>query len=209
MIYAIGDIHGCSTALKRLINKLPFKENDTLVFLGDYIDRGPDSKAVIDTILSIKEYHKDVITLRGNHEKMLLDFWQGKLDFLVWAYNGAEATLRSYGVDKVEEIDSSHLDFFEQTKYYYETDDFIFVHAGLVPGVPLKKQSHESMVWIREEFIYSDWDFGKRVVFGHTPLQHPLVMHNKIGIDTGCVYGGELTCVVLPEVRFFSVKCSE
>ncbi len=207
MIYAIGDIHGCSNALNKLIDKLPFQKADTLIFLGDYIDRGANSKEVVNAILSLKKRHKNIITLRGNHEEMLLEFWHGKLDFSIWAYNGALATFRSYDVRKVEEIDSAHLDFFQQTRYYYETEDYIFVHAGLAPGIPLEKQSRGSMLWIREEFIYSDYNFGKIVVFGHTPLQSPLVMPNKIGIDTGCVYGGELTSVALPEMKFFSVKC--
>ncbi len=99
-----------------------------------------------------------------------------------------------------------HEQFFETLKLYYETDDYIFVHGGLRPGLPLSAQKEEDLLWIRNEFILSEFDFGRRVIFGHTPVRTPLVLPNKIGIDTGAVYGNKLTCVLLPEEKFFSVS---
>lgn len=102
-------------------------------------------------------------------------------------------------------IPTTHLDFFRDLSIYYETDQYIFVHAGLKANVPLEEQNEWDMLWIRQEFIYSDFDFGKRVIFGHTPFQKPIVLDNKIGIDTGAVYGNKLTCVELPAEKFYSV----
>ena len=103
---------------------------------------------------------------------------------------------------RLARIAAEHLDFFRSLRLYYETEAYIFVHAGLRPKVPLASQEPEDMLWIRDKFIYSKYDFGKPVVFGHTPLEKPLVEHNKIGIDTGAVYGNALTCVQLPDLVF-------
>lgn len=99
-----------------------------------------------------------------------------------------------------------HWQFYDTLKLFYETDDYIFVHAGLKPGVALYEQQEEDLLWIRKEFISSDYNFGKRVIFGHTPMRAPYIRENKIGIDTGAVYGNKLTCVVLPEEKFYSVS---
>lgn len=121
-------------------------------------------------------------------------------------------TLNDYGISRLDtprkrkaKIPADHLRFFESLLSYYETDQYIFVHAGLLPGLPLVAQSADDLQWIRREFIDSDYDFGKRVVFGHTPFSAPLVAVNKIGIDTGAVYGGKLTCVELPALKFYQV----
>jgi serine/threonine protein phosphatase 1 len=201
-IFVIGDIHGCYERLKTLLKKLHIKNNDMLIFLGDYIDRGADSKKVVEEIINLKsQYH--IITLLGNHEKMLLDILQKSLPIEMWLFNGGETTLLSYGIKKYnissDLFPSEHLEFFKSLLPYYEMGNYIFVHAGLKPNIPLGKQSIDDLVWIRDEFIYSDCDFGKVVVFGHTPLAEPLFLKNKIGIDTGAVYGGKLTCLVLPE----------
>jgi serine/threonine protein phosphatase 1 len=102
-------------------------------------------------------------------------------------------------------VPAGHRAFLRDLRLYYETPDFIMVHAGLRNGVPLEKQTADDLVWIREEFIYSEQDFGKRVIFGHTPFVRPLVLPNKIGIDTGAVYGNALTCVIIPDLEFVSV----
>jgi serine/threonine protein phosphatase 1 len=123
--------------------------------------------------------------------------------------NGGLATLDSYSNGESQDVTNlipmTHLDFFSNLSIYYETDHYIFVHAGLKANVPLEEQNEWDMLWIREEFICSDFDFGKRVIFGHTPFQKPIVLNNKIGIDTGAVYGNKLTCLELPAEKFYSV----
>jgi serine/threonine protein phosphatase 1 len=188
-IFVIGDIHGCLDKLELLWERIdPRPGLDQLIFLGDYIDRGDDSSGVLDYLLM------------GNHEKMFKDFLAG-VDRALFIYNGGESTLKSYlvrmedywegrqGVLDEEALNQlvpeQHRDFLEELKPYYETDGYIMVHAGLKHGVPLENQSLDDLVWIREEFIYSEEDFGKRVIFGHTPFVRPLVLPNKIGIDTG------------------------
>lgn len=208
-LYAIGDIHGCFQNLKSLMDQIPFQpDSDTIVFLGDYIDRGPDSFNVVSYLIDLKNNSKNAIFLKGNHEDMLDGFISGNNRNLFLA-NGGEQTLRSYL--KVQNFPSSfpipaeHLDFFRSLLPYYETEDFIFVHAGLKQGVDLKDQKPRDLFWIRKQFINSDYDFGKRIVFGHTPFPEPYISHNKIGIDTGAVYGNKLTCVELTRMDFFSV----
>lgn len=208
-IFAIGDIHGCFDKLIALMDIIDVDlKKDTLVFIGDYIDRGTQSKEVVDYLIDLSRQAGKVVFLKGNHELMLEQYLAGtnKLGFLA---NGGLATLDSYlnggSSDATNPIPTTHLDFFGDLSIYYETDQYIFVHAGLKPNVPLEEQNEWDMLWIREEFIYSDFDFGKRVIFGHTPFQEPIVFDNKIGIDTGAVYGNKLTCVELPAARFYSV----
>jgi len=207
-IFAIGDIHGCHEQLRALMDRIPVEFcRDTIVFIGDYIDRGPDSIAVVDYLLDLKKRVPNIVLLKGNHEDMLEKYLDGT-DRYTYLLNGGQRTLDSYlrlpGCSDRYPIPPEHLQFFKSLPLYYETDDYIFVHAGLRPGVPLEAQQTEDMLWIRDKFIYSPYDFGKRVVFGHTPLSKPLVEPNKIGIDTGAVYGNLLTCVRLPDVKFFS-----
>ncbi len=206
-LFAIGDIHGCFDQLKTLMEKLPFEpDRDTIVFLGDYIDRGQDSFRVISYLLQLKKQCKNAVFLKGNHECMLENFIAGnERDFFL--FNGGEQTLRSYlkknGQSRSFPIPESHLDFFRNLLPYYETEHFIFVHAGLKEGVKLEDQQTNDLFWIREPFIHSDYDFGKTVVFGHTPFSEPYVTRNRIGIDTGAVYGNKLTGVELTEMLFY------
>lgn len=208
-IYAIGDVHGCYQKLVSLIDRLEIDfRRDQLIFLGDYIDRGDSAYDVVDFLLNLKDLHPEIIFLRGNHEAMFDGFLSGK-DRYTYLVNGGQQTLESYlkqGPDvKGPPIPRRHRRFFEGLSMYHETEEFIFVHAGLRPGVPLEKQKREDMLWIREKFIRSNYNFGKRVVFGHTPFTEPLVQKNKIGIDTGAVYGNKLTCVRLPALEFIQV----
>ena len=208
-IFAVGDIHGSFDQLEALMKKIPIDlARDTLLFIGDYIDRGPASIEVVDYLIDLKKRFPEIVFLKGNHEDMLEKYLDGT-DRFTYLLNGGQNTLDGYLSRNLQSerypIPEEHLQFFRALKLYHETEAYIFVHAGLRPKVPLASQEAEDMLWIRDKFIYSKYDFGKTVVFGHTPLEKPLVETNKIGIDTGAVYGNALTCVQLPEVEFFSV----
>jgi serine/threonine protein phosphatase 1 len=207
-IFAIGDIHGCYDRLKTLMEKIPIDcSRDTLVFIGDYIDRGPHSAEVVDYLIQLKNRVPELIFLKGNHEDMLNKFMNGA-DRFTYLLNGGQQTLDSYLTKSVQSeffpIPPDHMEFFKSLRLFYETEEFIFVHAGLRPRVALESQKTEDLLWIRNKFVSTKFDFGKRVIFGHTPLKKPLVEPNKIGIDTGAVYGNALTCVQLPDLVFFS-----
>jgi serine/threonine protein phosphatase 1 len=212
-IYAIGDLHGQLDALERLLEKLqPDLEQDRLVFMGDYIDRGPHPKGVVDYVLRLKDSAppEKVICLKGNHEAMFLNFLQGQ-DLELFLVNGGLSTIRDYwGNDwsRLEQmvLPPEHERFFRELKLYYETPEYIFVHGGLRPGVPVAEQGEEDLLWIRGEFIAAMDDFGRKVIFGHTPFRQPLILPNKIGIDTGAAYGNALTCLKLPQEEFIFVR---
>ena len=211
-IYAIGDIHGHLDLLERLMDQLqPDLARDRLVFMGDYIDRGLHPKGVVDYVLRLQRQAPPdhVICLKGNHEAMFLNYLQGR-DIDLFLYNGGKSTLRDYwGADwEAQEelvLPPDHRRFLEELRLYYETEAYIFVHGGLKPGVPLAEQGEEDLLWIRGDFIASREDFGKRVIFGHTPFRQPLLMPNKIGIDTGAAYGNKLTCLRLPREEFIFI----
>ncbi|HUH67014.1 MAG TPA: metallophosphoesterase family protein [Syntrophales bacterium] len=211
-IFAIGDIHGCKSHLERLISELDIDaDRDILVFMGDYVDRGPDPKGVIDFIIDLKTNIKNVVCLSGNHEEMFLNYCLDRRDEELYMANGGMRTLESYGFAREGTgeliLPENNREFFSGLRTYYETDEYIFVHAGLRPGIPLDRQEREDLIWIRFEFINSGDDFGKTVVYGHTPvsLDQPRIEKNKIGIDTGAVYGGKLTCVKLPDMKIYQV----
>jgi serine/threonine protein phosphatase 1 len=206
--FAIGDIHGNLSQLEQLMEEIKpalNRSKDTLVFLGDYLDRGPDSKGVVDFILQLRKDLPHVVCLKGNHEAMFLDWVLNGTGYDLYLYNGGAATIRNYSQEGEFKLPQEHLDFFTSLLLYYETEKYIFVHAGLRGGIPLEEQDPHDLIWIRDEFILSLHNFGKTVIFGHTPLQRVFVAPNKIGIDTGAVYGGRLTCLELPAQRFYSV----
>jgi len=207
-IFAIGDIHGSADKLSALMEKIPIDyTKDKLVFIGDYIDRGPGSFEVVDYLVELKQDHPDIVFLKGNHEDMLQKYLAGT-DRFAYLFNGGQQTLDSYlnrdNKSEFSPIPANHLEFYESLVLYYQTKDYIFVHAGMRANVPLKKQKLQELMWIREDFIDSTFNFGKRVIFGHTPFSEPLVQPNKIGIDTGAVYGKKLTCIQLPDEIFFT-----
>jgi len=202
MIYVIGDIHGCLDPLHRLITQLSLSETDEVIFLGDYIDRGPESRGVIDYLLTLRGQYT---FLMGNHERMFLDFLQGK-DRTLFLYNGGTATLESYG--GLGRIPAAHLAFMDRLRLYHETPGFFFVHAGIRPETPLQEQDERDLLWIREEFYAYSGRFPKTVVFGHTPMREVLMDEDRIGIDTACVYGNKLTCLILPSRDVIQVSNS-
>jgi serine/threonine protein phosphatase 1 len=201
--FAVGDVHGCRLKLDRLLAKIDWRpENgELLIFLGDYIDRGPDSFGVVETVIGLKNSHpNEVILLKGNHEQMFINFITGQ-DEILLASNGVAFTVRSYNANYP--FPPAHFQFYQDLILYYETNDHIFVHAGLRPGIPLKLQSEIDCLWIREEFLTSDYDFGKTVVFGHTPLREPLICPGRAGLDTGAVFGGPLTCLEVTKGKLY------
>ena len=199
-IYVIGDIHGCLRPLQRLLGKIEPQPGDEVIFIGDYIDRGPQSREVVEYLLGLT-YR--CVFLLGNHEKMLLDFLAGD-DRGLYLANGGLATLQSYGGD-ASEIPPAHIRFYRSLRPMYEARGYLFAHAGIRPMVPLDKQKVDDLVWIRQEFFQFVGRFPKPVVFGHTPLRQVLLAPDRIGIDTGCVYGGKLTCLQLPERKIIQV----
>ncbi len=210
-IFAVGDIHGHSKKLKALINKLPLTADDRLIFLGDYIDRGPDSNGVISYLLQLSK-HYDSKFLCGNHEHMMRDYMQGckTYDRELWLEYGGIATLRSYDLVGARPGELSlpveHRDFITGLGYYHTEPGFVFVHSGLSSGKTLSQNNWKDCLWNRAAFINSTYKWPEgRIVFGHSQSekQEPIVEDNKIGIDTGCAYGGPLTAVRLPEVEFY------
>lgn len=213
---AIGDIHGCLESLNGLIHKLNGYRNDyTFVFVGDYIDRGSNSKGVVDRLLKFEQV-QDCIFLRGNHEQMLLDaYYNGRMD--MWLMNGGKSTLNSYRVSHDNlTFPEEHLEFYKRTKMYFDTDDYFFVHAGMSPDRTIAENLKDpklvkQFLWERSHLNALDNPWEKTVVFGHTPRPHPIKKPNMLGIDTGCVYEslgyGKLTAVLLPEQEFVQQIC--
>jgi serine/threonine protein phosphatase 1 len=198
-----GDIHGAVSTLRRVLSRVKPTPDDTLVFLGDYIDRGEDSRAVLDLLMELQQRYS-CIFLKGNHEDMFLRAYDGaETDWGLWLTNGGIKTLLDF--ESVLPPDNYVL-WMRNLRSFFETDEYYFVHAGLQPGMSAAESTDMDRIWIREPFLSSDYDWGKRVVFGHTvQFGAPLVHPNKIGIDTGAfIQGlGKLTCLVLPEGRFF------
>lgn len=212
-IYAIGDIHGNFDKLESLLEIIGDDFQAQFVFIGDYIDRGPKSKEVIDLLIEFSKNHK-AIFLKGNHEAMLLEaenknsreFSQSKDPFMLWLMNGGDETCKSYGGFK--NIFVTHGHFLKSLHNYYETDHYIFVHAGLKPGKPLSKQSEEDLLWIRDQFIIHPTDYypEKIIIYGHTITNLCVSPYpDKIGIDTGAGWGGQLTAVKLPHQQFIRI----
>ncbi len=215
-LIAIGDIHGCASTLTALIDKLALKKSDHLVFIGDYIDRGPDSRGVIDILKGLE----DIVTctfLRGNHEQLLLNYLdEGEYD--LWAMNGGIATLLSYSDAGFSEIPEEDIDFIRRTVSFFDTEDFFFVHGGLKAGYTIQENidrfDDDTFLWERSHLKADEYAWEKTVVCGHTPVDEPLNTEKLINIDTGCVYfqypgRGQLTAVRLPEREFVIVPYSE
>jgi len=232
-VYAIGDVHGCDPLLAAMHEKVAADldarppEEHRIIHLGDYVDRGPDSAAVIERLSRLIEADDHVLCLRGNHEEMLLDFLRtnpdARYNFLA---NGGAATLASYGItvagkrsstltesDLAElfatRLPAGHRAFLENLQYSARFGDYFFCHAGIRPGVGLERQDTFDLTWIRSRFLDSNADFGAVVVHGHTPAKEPEVRPNRINIDTGAVLGGPLTCLVLEGVEYRFMQVNE
>jgi len=215
--FVIGDIHGCADEIDRLLETLAPSSTDVVVFLGDYIDRGPASKAVIDRLLRLRCEGPRCIFLKGNHEDMFLGFL-GRSGLYGDAFlaNGGETTLRSYGLASragpltAELLPPDHLDFLLSLEMHSQHGEFFCVHAGLAPTRPLAEQQVEDMLWIRNEFICSAHPFPFTVIFGHTPQREVLVdLPYKIGLDTGLVYWNQLSCLELHDKCLYQIKRGE
>ena len=217
-IYAVGDVHGRLDLLEELYEQIRAHaarhpaQRQVLLHLGDYVDRGPDSRGVI---LRVKAELAgfETVALKGNHEQMMLDFLEeGSGDALeIWLRNGGAAALESFGIDTdLDSVDREEaiasvgpdiLRWLSTLVRSHREGGFFFAHAGVRPGVPLNRQRPEDLIWIRERFTDSDEDFGLRIVHGHSPSEAPVVRRNRIGIDTGAVWTGRLTAAILDPDR--------
>lgn len=182
-IVGISDIHGEYDKLCRVLEKVNPQETDTLVFMGDYIDRGSKSKEVVEKIISMQEVC-NCVYLIGSHEYALLHANEDEYyNYLFWNYGG-DATAKSYG--SFENIFKIHGDFFNSLKPYYINENYLFVHAGIRAGIPLESQSLVDMVYIRSEFFNKRHNLPYKIIFGHTEFDTPMIKEDKICIDTGC-----------------------
>jgi serine/threonine protein phosphatase 1 len=223
LLYAVGDIHGRLDLLASMLELIEADARDsgsaerrTLVFLGDYVDRGPDSQGVVERLLSDMPRGFDPVFLKGNHEAILLDFLQEAWRLDHWLLNGGGVTMQSYGVDTerlarlaappaawqqafAEALPEAHLRFYKALKLSVAFGDYLFVHAGVRPGIAIEAQSEADLVWIRGPFLNHTGRLGKIVVHGHTPGTAPVTRSNRIGIDTGAVFSGRLTALRLKD----------
>ena len=216
-IYAIGDIHGHRDLLDRLLAKIAAhaasapRARSTLVFLGDYVDRGPDTRGVIDCLTGPMPFVDRTVHLMGNHEHVMLGFIADAEKGAHWLSFGGVETLASYGIavgreavdhralrrQLIAALPDRHATFLRNLDTSLRMDGYFFAHAGVRPGVPLASQSPDDLIWIRQPFLTSDADFGAVVVHGHTPAPMPDIRPNRINIDTGAYATGCLTCAIL------------
>ena len=223
-IFAIGDIHGCLKQLislqKNILNTKSFKkDNDLLLYIGDYIDRGPHSKDVINQIIKLQKENIKSIFLMGNHEQVMIDFLFNKINNLkYWLNLGADQTFKSYkievaefikdgfGDDKIDrlrsvllnELSDEHIHFLKNLRLFYSVGNYLFVHAGINPEKTLKDQDKMDLLWSRsDQFFDKNFKFEKIIVHGHTPEEKIVNFPYRINIDIGCFFSGKLSCVCL------------
>ena len=219
-IYAVGDVHGRADLLSALLERVDahldaFPISQPIqVFLGDYVDRGPQSREVLDLLIE-RHRHHNLFCLKGNHEDCAARFLDDPSVLPNWRRMGGINTLLSYGVSAAtgdsprkqreaavafrQALPDSHRQFLQSLALSFTCGDFFFVHAGVRPGVPLGQQQEQDLLWIRQDFLLHQDDFGKVVVHGHTPTLEPDVRPNRINIDTGAYATGRLTCLVLED----------
>lgn len=226
--FCISDIHGCFDELMALYAKLPIDpEKDKMVFLGDYIDRGPKSSEVVQQLMDWKEKYPHWVMVQGNHEDMMLDalLYQSRHygSYYQWFDQGGYQTAESYKpeglsgleaalVNPKDTIPIEHLSFLASLPRYHEDENYIYVHGGVKPRKTPEDTDPYDLIWIRDEFIDSDYDWGKKVIYGHTAWKDPAtkkfephVQKNKIGIDTAVCYSAfnKMTCIELPTETFY------
>jgi serine/threonine protein phosphatase 1 len=211
-VYAIGDIHGCDVQLADLhaiiaedLARRPVDE-PVLLHIGDYVDRGADTAGVLRRLIAGAPIEVvQVVNLVGNHDETMLHALSGDRPAATdWLFTGGRPALESYGIDPdspreswPEGVPPEHLEFLRGLTLSHREGGYFFVHAGVRPGVPLEQQQREDLLRMRQPFLYSEMSFGAVVVHGHTPVKEPVVRHNRIAIDTGAVFGGKMTCLVL------------
>ena len=216
-IFVVGDIHGCHIFLTQIQKKILDKSNNTsgnklLIYLGDYIDRGPKIKETIQALLNFQPDNFQQIFLLGNHEQMMLDFINNVPDSLyLWILNGGNETLNSYGIkgteflnnetirnELVNNIPKNHFQFFNNLTLSYQWGEYFFVHAGIDPDIPLDKQDKNTLIWQRRSKFFSNTKvFEKIIVHGHTPQPKIENLANRINLDTGAFYTGILSCLII------------
>jgi serine/threonine protein phosphatase 1 len=207
LVYAVGDIHGSLRKLRALLARCERhagRRPMTFVFLGDYIDRGPDSVGVIEAIMELQLRLKDqVIALMGNHEAVALEVIDGRTDADLWLREGGVATLDSYGVGSAGELPLEHVAWLRRLPLRYDDGQRLFVHAGIDPDRPLDAQRGRDLIWIREPFLSDTRDHGRLIVHGHTPRTTglPDLRSNRLNLDTAAVFGGPLTAAAFDPAR--------
>jgi serine/threonine protein phosphatase 1 len=219
-VFAIGDIHGCFNTFVELFSGLNPTGEDVIVLLGDYIDRGPKSKEVLDFIMGRIEKGLTIIPLMGNHENMLLESLTNARSFNLWMCNGGEATLKSFGVKSANEINARYLNFIRNMPLFYTFQNFIFVHAGFNESKPDVFSDKASMLWTRRECYNNPYFADKTIIHGHTPISKEELFSaiqsnfRVINIDTGCVFNkrghyGNLSAIEIPSLQICSVSNSD
>ncbi len=203
----IGDIHGCLTALKTLVESLELTPEDTLITVGDYIDRGPDSQGVIDYLIDLRKNHR-LITLKGNHELMIKDAHTDDDDQLYfWLINGGIEAAQSFGINDLDELPQKYWDFIDDCPLYHETPNHIIAHAGLEPNTPVAEQGIESLCWLRIHDTEPHMS-GKTLICGHTPQRDgkPLKLPHAICIDTHVFASQWLTCLDIDSENYWQAN---
>ena len=213
-LLAIGDLHACPDELERLLDHVGPGASDTLVFLGDYVDRGLEARRLLERLVRLRQEACATVFLRGNHEDMLLDYLglPGRHG-AAYLGNGGEATLQSYGVPRgasgrtaAARLPPEHLQFLLDLRLTHTAEGFLFVHAGVRPGVPLAEQDPEDLLWIREEFFTRPHQLPYTVVYGHTPQREARIeLPERVGLDTGLVYGNKLSALDVTGRRLLQV----
>lgn len=210
LTFAVGDVHGCFDELQALLavcEVIRGGEDARFILIGDYIDRGPESKQVVDFLIRRQsDQGRRFICLRGNHEEMLVraaEKERSDRDLMNWWANGGEQTLDSYGVNDPSDLPAEHLSWIQQLPRMHKDPYRLFVHAGIRPGVPVALQSEEDLLWMREPFLSSTDDHGVLVVHGHTPTtsRRPDLRANRLNLDTGACFGGPLTAAAFSSGR--------
>jgi serine/threonine protein phosphatase 1 len=204
--YAIGDIHGCQDKLERLVARCRSDAKDdaaTFVFLGDFIDRGPDSRGVVQHLIDFQARRPGrAVCLCGNHEDLALAAVDDPRQTDQWVvYNGGDKALRSYGVASPSELPGDHVAWLRALPTHHDDGRRFFVHAGVNPSRPLDRQDRHDLLWIREPFLSDPRDYGRFIVHGHTPLKdgRPDLRTNRVNLDTAAVLGGPLTAAIFDD----------